>query len=324
MADGEAPATLDPQMLEQLVSRALDEIGATLNATLERCVREALRSVAHASPRSARHGMEFRVLGPLEAVQDGRFVELGPTKQKALLALLLLNPGRTVAVGRIVDELWGDDPPASARKAIQVYVSRLRKLLPDGILQTRAPGYRLEVDHETVDLYGFERLRADAQVAREQGRSADAAQQLRDALALWRGSALTEFEGEPFARLEGARLEELRMTTVEERIEADLELRRHADLVGELEVLAARHPMRERPLAALMLALYRTGRHADALAAFRERQRVLTDELGLEPSKALCQLQLRILRHDPLLEPPVTSAPRGLPAVQASLSAARG
>ncbi len=311
-------------MLEQLVSRALDEIGATLNATLERYVREALRSVVHASPQRARHGLEFRVLGPLEAVQDGRIVELGPTKQKALLALLLLNPGRTVAVGRIVDELWGDDPPASARKAIQVYVSRLRKLLPDGILQTRAPGYRLEVDHETVDLYRFERLRADAQLAREQGRSADAAQRLRDALALWRGPALTEFEGEPFARLEGARLEELRMTTLEERIEADLELRRHADLVGELEALAARHPMRERPLAALMLALYRTGRHADALAAFRERQRVLTDELGLQPSKALCQLQLRILRHDPLLEPPVTSASRRLPAVQASLSAARG
>src|SRR5512132_1219291 len=114
MADGAAPPTLDPQVLEQLVSRALDEIGATLNATLERCVREALLSVAHASPQPARHGIEFRVLGPLEAVHDGRIVELGPTKQKALLALLLLHPGRTVAVGRIVDELWGDDPPASA------------------------------------------------------------------------------------------------------------------------------------------------------------------------------------------------------------------
>ncbi len=254
--------------------------------------------------------MEFRILGPLEAAGDGEVVALGPTKQKALLALLLLNPGRTVPATRIVDELWGDDAPASARKAIQVYVSHLRKLLPDGILQTRGAGYRLDVEPESVDLYRFERLRAEAELALQRGRGADAARLLRDALALWRGAALVEFEHEPFARLEGARLEELRLAALEERVDADLELRRHAELVPELEALVARHPMRERLLAALMVALYRTGRHADALAAFREHQRVLSDEVGIQPSQELCRLQLRILRRDPLLEPPAAGSRR--------------
>jgi DNA-binding SARP family transcriptional activator/class 3 adenylate cyclase len=248
--------------------------------------------------------MEFRILGPLEAVDEGRIVELGPGQQRALLALLLLNPGRTMPMARLVEELWDDDPPASARKVIQVHVSRLRKLLPDGMLRTHAPGYRLEVPPERVDLYRFERLRADAQLGLEQGRIAEAARALRDGLALWRGSPLAEFDSEPFARLEGARLEELRLATLEERIDADLELGRHADLVGELETLVARHPLRERFLEQLMLALYRSGRQADALAVFRERRRALSDELGIEPSQALRDLELRILRHDPLLGPP--------------------
>jgi DNA-binding SARP family transcriptional activator/class 3 adenylate cyclase/pimeloyl-ACP methyl ester carboxylesterase len=248
--------------------------------------------------------MEFRILGPLEAADNGETVALGPAKQRALLALLLLNPGRTMPVAKLVDELWGGDPPATARKAVQIHVSRLRKLLPDGTLQTHALGYRLEVEPERVDLYRFERLQADARLALEQGRRADAAGTLRAALALWRGSPLAEFQSEPFARLEGARLEELRLATLEQRVDADLELGRHADLVGELEALVARHPLRERLLAQLMLALYRSGRHADALAAFRERRRVLSDELGIEPSQMLRELELRILRQDPLLTPP--------------------
>jgi DNA-binding SARP family transcriptional activator/pimeloyl-ACP methyl ester carboxylesterase/class 3 adenylate cyclase len=304
-------ATLDARGLEQLVTRAVEDLGATLSAGLIALARGLVESPQPALYRRS-VGMEFRILGPLEAADDGGPVALGPTRQRALLALLLLNPGRTLPSSRLVDELWGDDPPASARKAIQIHVSGLRKLLPDGMLQTRGAGYRLDVEPDDVDLYRFERLRAGAQLARQQGRDADAARQLRDALALWRGSPLTEFESEPFAEVEGTRLEELRMAALEERIDADLELGRHADLVGELETLVVRHPMRERLLAALMLALYRSGRHADALAAFRERQHVLSEELGIQPSLALRQLELRILRHDPLLDG-TTASPRPAP-----------
>jgi DNA-binding SARP family transcriptional activator/class 3 adenylate cyclase len=256
--------------------------------------------------------MEFRILGPLEAADERGIVVLGPTKQRALLALLLLNPGRTMPIARLVDDLWGDEPPASARKVIQIYVSRLRKLLPDGMLQTHAAGYRLEVAREEVDLFRFERLHAEGQVALEQGRSAEAARALREGLALWRGSPLVEFESEPFARLEGTRLEELHMAALEERIDADLELGRHADLVGELETLVARQPLRERLLEQLMLALYRSGRQADALAVFRERKRALADELGIEPSQALRDLEVRILRHDPILGPPAEAVRRSM------------
>jgi DNA-binding SARP family transcriptional activator/class 3 adenylate cyclase len=247
--------------------------------------------------------MEFRILGPLEVADEQGIVELGPAKQRALLALLLLNGGRTMPIARLVDELWGDGPPASARKVIQIHVSRLRKLLPEHMLQTHAPGYRLEVARDDVDLYRFEQLRAQAQLDLEQRRYAEAARALRAGLALWRGSPLEEFESEPFARLEGARLEELRMAALEERIDVDLELGRHTDLVGELEALVARYPLRERLLAQLMLALYRSGRQADALAVFRERRRALSDELGIEPSQTLRDLELRILRHDPALGP---------------------
>jgi DNA-binding SARP family transcriptional activator/class 3 adenylate cyclase len=256
--------------------------------------------------------MEFRILGPLEAADERGIVVLGPTKQRALLALLLLNPGRTMPIARLVDDLWGDEPPASARKVIQIYVSRLRKLLPDGMLQTHAAGYRLEVAREEIDLFRFERLHAEGQVALEQGRSAEAARALREGLALWRGSPLVEFESEPFARLEGTRLEELHMAALEERIDADLELGRHADLVGELETLVARQPLRERLLEQLMLALYRSGRQADALAVFRERKRALADELGIEPSQALRDLEVRILRHDPILGPPAEAVRRSM------------
>src|SRR5829696_257273 len=247
--------------------------------------------------------MEFRLLGPLEAADHGELIALGPTKRRALLALLLLNLGRAMPIGGLVDELWGDDPPASARKAIQIHVSRLRKLLPDGSLETLATGYRLDVGRENVDLYRFERLRADARLAVEERRSAHAAGLLRDALALWRGSPLAEFESEPFARLEAGRLEELHIAALEERIDAELLLGRDRDLVGELETLVARHPMRERLLAQLMLALHRVGRDADALAAFRAQRRVLSEEYGLEPSQTLRELELRILRHDPVLRP---------------------
>jgi DNA-binding SARP family transcriptional activator/pimeloyl-ACP methyl ester carboxylesterase len=258
--------------------------------------------------------VEFRVLGPLEVAVDGKLVAVGGTKPRALLVRLLLDAGRTVTAERLVDDLWGDEPPETARKMVQVYVSRLRKLLPEGSLQTRAPGYQLTVPDGALDLERFEVLRAAGRAALEQGRHEEAARELRRALALWRGPALAGLE-EPFAAAETARLEGLRSAALEERIQADLELGRVADVVSELEALVALHPLRERLRAQLMLALYRAGRQAEALATFQEARRVLADDLGIDPSQELRELELRILRHDPGLErrqhrlPPATPVP---------------
>jgi DNA-binding SARP family transcriptional activator/pimeloyl-ACP methyl ester carboxylesterase len=257
----------------------------------------------------AHQPVEFRVLGPLEIAVAGKLVSAGGTKQRALLARLLLDAGRTVSTERLVDDLWGDEPPGTARKMIQVYVSRLRKLLPAGAsLQTRPPGYQLTLPPGALDLDRFERLRASGRLALEQGRYEEAVRELGAALSLWRGSPLAEFAAEPFAPGEGARLEELRTAALEERIEAQLELSQGADVVGELEALVARHPLRERLRGQLMRALYRSGRQAEALAAFQEARRVLSDELGIEPSQELRELELRILRHDPTLEAPTATA----------------
>src|SRR5262245_21017895 len=190
--------------------------------------------------------MEFRILGPLEAYEGGTLIPLGSDKQRALLALLLLNPNRAVSLERLVDDLWGDDPPARVVKAIQTYVSRLRKVLPKGMLCTRPPGYALEIGPAELDLDRVERALEEGRRALADGRPAHASDTLRKALALWRGPALAEFSSEPFAASEAARLEELRLLALEERIEADLGLGRHADLVGELESLVSRYPLRER------------------------------------------------------------------------------
>jgi DNA-binding SARP family transcriptional activator/pimeloyl-ACP methyl ester carboxylesterase len=245
--------------------------------------------------------MEFRVLGPFEVVAGEDRVALGGTKQRALLARLLLDAGRTVAADRLVEDLWGEAPPETAKKMIQVYVSRLRKLLPQGTLQTRAPGYQFAPPAGSLDLERFERFRAEGRAALEQGRHDDARRALCDALALWRGPPLAEFAHEPFAAPEAARLAELRTAALEERIEADLELGRSSDVVAELEALVAEHPMRERLRGHLMVSLYRSGRQAEALNVFHDARRVLSDELGLEPSDELRDLELRILRHDPSL-----------------------
>jgi DNA-binding SARP family transcriptional activator/pimeloyl-ACP methyl ester carboxylesterase len=258
--------------------------------------------------RSPLQPLEFRILGPLEVVAGTKQLALGGAKQRALLARLLLDAGRTVTAERLVDDLWGDEPPETARKMIQIYVSRLRKLLPEGSLQTRAPGYQLTVPEGALDLERFESLRADGRAALEQGRHEQAAQALGEALELWRGPAFAEFAAEPFAAVEGARLEELRRGVLEERIRADLELGRAADVIPELEALVAEHPLRERLRADLMLALYRAGRQAEALGAYHEARRVLADELGIEPSQELRELELRILRHDPTLDVPAPAA----------------
>jgi DNA-binding SARP family transcriptional activator len=245
--------------------------------------------------------MRAQLLGPLELEHDGESLPLGSRGQRALLARLLLDANRTVAVDRLVEDFWGEEVPGSAVKMIHIHVSRLRKLLPGGLLVTRPPGYALQIDAEAVDLNRFERLREQGRAALAVGSAARAAVHLRAALALWRGPALAEFD-EPFATIEAARLEELRLACVEDRIDAELAIGGHALLVGELEALVARHPLRERPRGQLMLALYRSGRQVEALARYRGLRQYLTSELGLEPSRPLRRLEQRILEQDPALD----------------------
>src|SRR5262245_51149545 len=214
-----------------------------------------------------------------------------------LLVLLVLNANRVLSRERVIDELWGEDPPETARKAVQVYVSRLRKVLPEGTLVTRAYGYVAAVDPESIDARRFERLIDAARAATP----ARASVLLGEALSLWRGPALEGLTGARFARVEAQRLENLRLTALEERVEAELALGRDAELVPELEALAAEHPHRERISAALMIALYRSGRQPEALAAYRNARAAL-HELGLEPGAELRELERRILAHDPGLE----------------------
>src|SRR6266511_2938538 len=245
--------------------------------------------------------MEFRILGPLEALEEGRPVALGGSKQRALLAILLLHAPAVVSRDRLIDELWGASPPDTAPTALQVYVSQLRKILGRETIVTRARGYSMQVGAGELDLDRFERLIGDARAQDP----AEAAETLREALALWRGTPLAEFDSVEFADAERARLEEQRLTALEQRIEADLTLGRHAAVVPELEGLVREHPLRERLRGQLMRALYRCGRQADALEVYRSGRRLLDEELGLEPDDALQRLEKAILNHDPSLEAPV-------------------
>src|SRR6185503_8703831 len=256
----------------------------------------------HRALVASRRRMEFRLLGPMEVLHGETPVVLGGLKQRALLARLLVSPNRTVAVDRLVDDLWGEAAPDSATKMVQIFVSQLRKALPDAVLVTRPPGYLVEVDQEAIDVGRFDRLRRTGHAAIEAGDAATAAQRLREALALWRGEALAEFT-EPFAQLERDRLDELRLGCLEDRLEADLMAGRHAELVAELAAEVARFPLRERLRRQSMLALYRSGRHADALAVYEDFRRRLHDDLGLDPSLELRELQGLILNQDPSLEP---------------------
>ncbi len=245
--------------------------------------------------------VDFRILGPLEAADDTGPLDLAGGKQRALLAFLLLQAGRVVPVDHLVGGLWGDEVPDSAPKMVQIFVSQLRKRLPRELIQTRSPGYRLDLDGHTLDLHSFETLQARGREALADGRAEEAAGVLRRALDLWRGVPLAEFP-EPFARLEEARLEEHRLACLEERIDAELALGREAALVAELEALVQRHPLRERPRGQLMLALYRCGRHAEALEAYQIFRRTLRDELGIEPPQRLKELQRRMLQQDRSLD----------------------
>ena len=245
--------------------------------------------------------IDFRLLGPVEARDSGGPLALGGAKPRALLALLLLHAGRTISTARLVDTLWGDNAPATARKMVQINVSQLRKVLPEGALRTHAGGYSLEIDPEMLDLARFERLAGEGRAALAAGDPATAAERLAAALALWRGPALAEFD-EAFAEREGARLEALRLSALEDRIEADLALGRHAAAAAELDRLVHEHPERERMRGQHMLALYRSGRQTDALASYREAWRRLGEELGILPSVALRRLEAAILTHDPALD----------------------
>jgi len=244
--------------------------------------------------------VEFRILGPFEVNRNGETIAIPIGKPRALLAVLLLHAGEVVSVDRLVDELWGERPPPTAAKNVQVYVARLRKLLGEGILVTKSPGYALRVDQEHVDVAQFQAL---VEAARRQEPSA-AAEQLRTALGLWRGAPLDDFAYDSFAQDEIRRLEELHLAALEDRIEADLALGRHEEAVVELESLAGAHPLRERLQGQLMVALYRCGRQADALAAYQAARKRLVEELGLEPSPTLQELEQTILRHDPSLAAP--------------------
>ena len=245
--------------------------------------------------------VEYRVLGPLEADVDGRAVRLGAPKQRATLALLLCRPNTLVPASRVVDGLWGDDPPGSAANLVQGYVSGLRKALGKEAIETRGAGYVLAVQPGALDLQRFEELAHQGSRALEDGDPAVASATLAAGLALWRGRALADLAEEPLLDPVAGRLEELRVLALERRIEADLALGRHADVVGELEELVFEHPLRERPRGLLMTALYRSGRQADALDAYRAARTVLVDELGLEPSASLTELHAAILRQAPEL-----------------------
>jgi DNA-binding SARP family transcriptional activator len=258
--------------------------------------------------------MEVRLLGPLELAEDGRPIACGGARQGAVLAQLVLRANEVVPSERLLVELWGQDAPPSAANALQVAVSRLRRTLPPGRLVTRAPGYLFRASPDELDLARFERLLARGRQALADGAAAEATRSLRQALSLWRGPALADFRYEPFAQAEIARLEELRLVCLEERIEADLALGAGAELVGELQRLATEQPLRERPRGQLMLALYRGGRQAEALEAYREFRSLLLEELGLEPAPALRELEGAILRQDPVLAaapapPPAPPAP---------------
>jgi DNA-binding SARP family transcriptional activator/streptogramin lyase len=252
-------------------------------------------------------GLRYLILGPLEIRDGATEIALRGGRQRKLLAILVLHDGEVVSSDKLIDELWAGKPPGTAAKALQGYVSSLRKQLGPETVETLGAGYRLKLGAEQVDTHEFEELLAAARLL-ERG---PAAAKLREALALWRGPALADFAYEDFAQHEIERLEELRLSAVERRIDLELALGHHDDLVPELETLVRAHPLRERLRAHLMVALYRSGRQAEALEAYGDGRAVLLDELGLEPSEELQALQRAILAHDPSLEaPPRVDAPR--------------
>ena len=270
--------------------------------------------------------IDYRILGPLEVCADGRAIEIGGPKLRTLLAILLLRANESVPRDVLVHELWGEQPPAGAQGSLEVYVSRLRKALgaaaSGSAVVTRPGAYCLRLADGQLDVRRFERLVQEGRSALAGNLPGQAGESLRAALQLWRGNALADLSSEPFAQVEIRRLEELRLGAIEERLEADLALGRHAELVSELEVLVAAHPLRERLHGQLMIALYRCGRQAEALEAYQAARRTLVEELGLEPGPSLQRLERAILQQDASLELPgrAGAAPAARPAQETGQS----
>ena len=252
--------------------------------------------------------MEFRLLGALEVSAKGAVADLGPPKQRALLAILLLHAGEIVPIDRLIDLLWGERSPRTAAHSIQIYVSDLRRALESlgggrEVLATRAPGYQLDTDPETIDARRFERLVEEGTRQLRDGDPGGGAEALRTALRLWRGPALSDFAYEEFAQPYIRRFHDLHLDAIEQVAAAELEAGRAAEVVPMLDAAIREDPLRERSRELLMLALYRSGRHAEALRTYQQLRTVLVDELGLDPSPSLQRLQERILLHDPSLLP---------------------
>jgi DNA-binding SARP family transcriptional activator/streptogramin lyase len=261
--------------------------------------------------------VEFRILGPLEVLEDGLPLVLGRLKERTVLAVLLLHANEFVSRERLIDELWGTSPPPTARKAVNVYISKLRQTLTRNghdPIATAEGGYRLVVSPDLLDAERLRNLIAQARGCIADSESDAASQLLQEALALWHGPTLAGIQLESLCRDEVAQLDELRLAALMDRIDCDLALGRHEQVLGELNVLVREHPLRERLRAQQMLALYRADRQADALDAYAEVRRALVDDLGIDPSEALQRLQQAILRHDPALATPEgTAAVNGLP-----------
>ena len=270
--------------------------------------------------------LDVRLLGPLAVRRGNEAVALGGAKPRALLALLVLDRENVVSIDRIVDEVWGDSPPASARHMVAVYVSKLRQALGERVLLTRPPGYVFVLSDGHLDTDRFERLLDEGREALTEGNAASAAARLDEALSLWRGAPLTEFRYEPFAQAEIARLEELHALAEEERIEARLALGLGRELVGELEEHVARSPLRERFRGQLMTALYRAGRQGDALAVYQAARSTLVEELGIEPSPELRRLERAILAQEEWLSGPQATSvrPRAAPDARRTVTILAG
>lgn len=254
--------------------------------------------------------IEFRILGPLEVSGEGGRLETGRSRPRALLAILLLNAGQVVSIGQLIDGIWGENPPPSAEHLVRVYVSQLRRMLGSERIETRQPGYVLAPrSDDTLDSAEFERLLAEARRANHEQRPGDAQAAYERALGLARGPVLADTSLEGAAALDATRLDQLRLVAQEEWSETMLACGQHRELIPELERLVGAEPLRERLRASLMIALYRAGRQADALAAYREGHHQLNEQLGLEPSRDLQQLERAILQHDPDLATPAAPTP---------------
>ncbi|MGK5114416.1 AfsR/SARP family transcriptional regulator [Geodermatophilus sp. CPCC 205506] len=254
--------------------------------------------------------MQFRILGPLEVVDDGQPVRLGRPKQRALLAVLLLEAGRVVSLDRLVEQLWNGQPPAQAVGSLQAYVSNLRRVLEPGrgpgspprTLLSQPPGYRLAVADGDLDVHVFEASAADGHRLLEAQRPEEAGTVLRQGLSLWRGPVLADFPDEPFVQPARARLEQLRLTAMQDRITADLALGHHTAVIPELEHLVATHPFQERLHGLLLLGLYRAGRQGDALRAYQAACSTLREELGISPGPWLRRLHELVLQQSEELD----------------------